>query len=172
MTGECYPEASVDNWRCEVALKSGSRVPEFRLTAGTGEVVDSRDLGGHPWVIYFYPKDHTSGCTIETRAFGRLLAEFRAAGAAVYGCSVGDVDAKRDFAASCGVPDLPLLADPDHQVAEMFGSWGPRPGGEGVHRNTFLVDSEGVVVRSWTGVQPEGHAEDVLQAVRELASSD
>ncbi len=155
-----------------MALKSGSRVPEFSLTAGTGEVVDSRELRGRPWVIYFYPKDHTSGCTIETRAFGRLLADFRAAGAAVYGCSVGDVDAKRDFAASCGAPDLPLLADPDHRVAEMFGAWGQRSGGEGVLRNTFLVDSDGVVARAWTGVQPEGHAEEVLQAVRGLATHD
>ena len=152
-----------------MALKSGAPVPEFRLTAGTGEVVDSRELVGHPWVIYFYPKDHTSGCTIETRGFGRLLPEYRALGARVYGCSVGDTAAKRDFAASCGAPDLPLLSDPDHRVAELFGSWGPRAGGEGVLRNTFLVGAQGVVLRSWTGVQPEGHAEEVLQAVRELA---
>ncbi len=94
-------------------LAVGDPVPEFELPASTGEVVSPGALRGRPWVVYFYPKDDTPGCTIETREFGRALADFDAAGVRVFGCSVGDVAAKKRFAATCDADALPLLADPD-----------------------------------------------------------
>ncbi len=151
-------------------LAVGDPVPEFELPASTGEVVSPGALRGRPWVVYFYPKDDTPGCTIETREFGRALADFDAAGVRVFGCSVGDVAAKKRFAATCDADALPLLADPDHRVAEGFGTWGERSfAGRtylGVARATFLVDAEGRVAEVWPTVTPQGHAAQVLEAAR------
>ncbi len=150
-------------------LRVGDTVPAFRLEAGTGATVDSRDLLGTRWVIYFYPKDNTPGCTIETREFGLLQSELRDRDVLVFGCSIGDAAAKKSFAVSCDAPELPLLADPDHEVAQAFGVWGPRrfAGREymGVARATFLIDPQGCVERVWEEVKPDGHARDVLTAI-------
>jgi len=151
-------------------LHKGDQVPAFRLEASTGEVVDTADLLGHRWVIYFYPKDNTSGCTIETREFARALDAFSSQGLRVFGCSVGDVAAKKSFAVSCEASDLPLLADPDHRVADGFGVWGQRKfaGREymGIARTTFLVDDRGLVEQVWEDVKPEGHAAEVLATTK------
>lgn len=150
-------------------LEPGDEVPNFALESGAGGTVESRQLRGQRWVIYFYPKDNTPGCTIETGEFGKRLPDFTAQGVKVFGCSVGDVDAKTKFAEACGAPDLPLLADPDHHVAELFGAWrtGPAPGGPagGVARVTFLVGAEGRVEAVWDSVRPAGHAAEVLTAL-------
>jgi peroxiredoxin Q/BCP len=149
-------------------LKPGDQVPDFALQAGTGQTVDTSELRGQRWVIYFYPKDNTPGCTIETGEFGRYLPEFVTREVNVFGCSVGDVDAKTKFADACGAPDLPLLADPDHQVAELFGVWKTSPDGGNssgrVARSTFLVGADGRVERVWETVNPAGHAAAVLAA--------
>ncbi len=148
-------------------LKAGDRAPDFMLQAGTGEIIDTTKLRGQRWVIYFYPADYTSGCTIETGQFGRVLGEFSKRNVKVFGCSVGGVEDKTKFAESCGVPDLPLLSDPDHQVAELFGVWAPtekHPEGR-VGRHTFLISADGKVERVWEAVVPEGHAAAVLAAV-------
>jgi len=148
-------------------LKPGDQVPEFTLAAGTGETVDTAKLRGQRWVIYFYPKDNTPGCTIETGEFGRALPEFAKHQVKVFGCSVGDVAAKAKFAEACGAPDLPLLADPDHHVAELFGVWQSspeRPSGS-VGRSTFLIGADGQVERVWETVNPAGHAAALLTAV-------
>ncbi|HVC38682.1 MAG TPA: peroxiredoxin [Candidatus Dormibacteraeota bacterium] len=148
-------------------LEPGDAVPDFSLSAGTGETVATAGMLGKRWVIYFYPKDNTPGCTIETREFGQALGDFSAHGVRVFGCSVGDVQAKAEFATACGAPDLPLLADPDHQVAELFGVWqtGPDRATGRVGRATFLVDAQGKVERVWDAVTPAGHAAAVLEAV-------
>ncbi len=152
-------------------LKVGDSIPNFSLESGTGETVVAPELRGTRWVIYFYPKDNTPGCTIETREFGKVMGELAERGVRVFGCSVGDVAAKTSFADSCGAPGLPLLADPDHAVAEAFGVWGVRKyaGQEymGIARTTFLVDAEGLVERVWTEVKPEGHAAEVVVATAE-----
>ncbi|MGC2295755.1 MAG: peroxiredoxin [Candidatus Dormiibacterota bacterium] len=147
-------------------LKPGDDVPDFRLHAGTGRTADSQALRGKRWVIYFYPKDNTPGCTIETREFGLALPEFAKQNVEVFGCSVGGVDAKTKFAEACGAPDLPLLADEDHHVAELFGVWKPNEdsgSADGrVARSTFLISQDGKVEQVWTTVQPAGHAAEVL----------
>ncbi|HUY98090.1 MAG TPA: peroxiredoxin [Verrucomicrobiae bacterium] len=156
-------------------LAVGDLVPAFDLHASTGEVVSPAALRGTRWVIFFYPKDDTPGCTIETREFGRAHADFAAAGIRVFGCSIGDIAAKRAFAAACEADDLPLLADPDHRVAEDFGSWGERPvaGGSvlGVARTTFLIGADGRVAAVWPTVTPLGHAQQVLDVARGSQSS-
>jgi peroxiredoxin Q/BCP len=154
-------------------LKPGDDVPDFRLHAGTGQVVDSQALRGKRWVIYFYPKDNTPGCTIETREFGLALPNSRKQNVEVFGCSVGGVDAKTKFAEACGAPDLPLLADEDHHVAELFGVWKPNeesasPDGR-VVRSTFLIGPRGKVEQVWETVKPAGHATEVLSAAARAA---
>jgi peroxiredoxin Q/BCP len=147
-------------------LKVGDPVPAFELKAGTGELVRSEQLRGTRWVIFFYPKDNTSGCTIETREFGQALPEFAARGVRVFGCSVGDAAAKKAFAESCDAPDLPLLADPDHEVAAEFGVWVQRKyAGNtymGITRTTFVVDPEGKIEHVFEDVKPTGHAAEVM----------
>ncbi|MGH7608799.1 MAG: peroxiredoxin [Candidatus Dormibacteria bacterium] len=151
-------------------LEVGDPVPVFQAESGGGGTVAAAGLLGSRWVIYFYPKDKTPGCTVETREFGQELPRFRAAGITLYGCSTGGVQAKRDFARACGAPDLPLLADPDHSIAEGFGVWGERRFmGKtylGVLRTTFLVGADGRVEHVWEGVEPTGHAAEVLAAAR------
>jgi thioredoxin-dependent peroxiredoxin len=146
-------------------LQPGDEVPDFSLQAGTGRTVSASELRGQRWVIYFYPKDNTPGCTIETGEFGRSLSDFTQRGVEVFGCSVGDVDAKAQFASACGAPDLPLLADTDHHVAELFGVWKSNGSSGGVARATFLVGDDGRVERVWEAVKPAGHAATVLAAV-------
>jgi peroxiredoxin Q/BCP len=150
-------------------LKRGDQAPQFELQAGTGQTIASEGLRGQRWVIYFYPKDNTPGCTIETGEFGKVLPEFARRGVQVFGCSVGGVQAKADFASACGAPDLPLLADPDHHVAEAFGVWLERERmGQtfmAVFRATFLIGADGKVEEVWDSVKPEGHAADVLAAL-------
>jgi thioredoxin-dependent peroxiredoxin len=150
-------------------LKPGDSVPDFRLQAGTGQMVDSQSMRGKRWMIYFYPKDNTPGCTIETREFGLALPDFAQQGIEVFGCSVGGVDVKTKFAEACGAPNLPLLADEDHHIAELFGVWKPSedPGSTDgrVGRSTFLVGADGKVEHVWETVQPAGHPADVLRMV-------
>ncbi|MGA8428101.1 MAG: peroxiredoxin [Candidatus Dormiibacterota bacterium] len=149
-------------------LKPGDEVPDFRLRAGTGQTVDSQALRGKRWVIYFYPKDNTPGCAIETKEFGLALPDFRKLNVEVFGCSVGGVDAKTKFAEACGAPDLPLLADEDHHVAELFGVWKPSEVSGSmdgkVARSTFLISPDGKVEQVWETVQPAGHAAEVLSS--------
>ncbi|MGH7611489.1 MAG: peroxiredoxin [Candidatus Dormibacteria bacterium] len=154
-------------------LVEGDPAPAFTAESGAGGSVSSKELLGKRWVLYFYPKDMTEGCTIETREFGVLLSKFKELGVSVFGCSVGGVKAKTKFAAACDAPDLPLLADPDHGVAEAFGVWGERRymgrAYMGVSRTTFLVDGGGKVARVWEGVTPRGHAAEVLEVARSRA---
>ncbi|MGH7640954.1 MAG: peroxiredoxin [Candidatus Dormibacteria bacterium] len=145
-------------------LQPGDSIPDFSLQAGTGATVASLRLQGQRWVLYFYPKDHTPGCTIETKEFGAAQAEFRSRGVEVFGCSDGDVAAKTAFATDCGAPDLPLLSDPDHAVASAFGTW-VDGGTREVGRSTFLIDAKGRVERVWPRVKPSGHAAEVLAAL-------
>ncbi|MFZ9282608.1 MAG: peroxiredoxin [Prochlorococcaceae cyanobacterium] len=115
------------------------------------------DLAGSWVVLYFYPKDFTSGCTLEARGFQRDLASFRAAGAQVIGVSADDPDQHASFCGSEGLT-YPLLSDPGGMVSKAYGSWIP-PFSQ---RHSFLIDPQGLLQASWTGVRPAGHSQDVL----------
>ena len=151
-------------------IEPGSKAPAFTLKDQDGRTHRLADYAGRPLVLYFYPKDDTSGCTAEACAFRDALPRFKAGKAAVLGVSILDEASKARFA---GKHDLnfPLLADADHAVADKYGVWQKRSlyGRQfmGVARTTYLIDGNGRVARRWDKVKVDGHAEAVLAAVKE-----
>ncbi len=152
-------------------IEPGKKAPSFSLPDQAGKVHTLAGYAGQPVVIYFYPKDDTPGCTKESCAFQDNLPKFKKSKAAVLGMSVLDSKSKAKFA---GKYDLtfPLLADEDHAVMEKFGVWQEKSmygrNYMGVARTTYLIGSDGKVVKRWDGVKVDGHADDVLAAVQAL----
>jgi peroxiredoxin Q/BCP len=115
------------------------------------------DFRGHWLVLYFYPRDFTSGCTLEARGFQRDLAEFSAREAAVVGVSADDGESHASFCGSEGLA-FPLLSDRDGRISRRYGSWiAPYS-----QRHTFLIDPQGTLRHRWTAVRPGGHSQEVL----------
>ena len=143
----------------------------FSLPDQDGKTHSLKDYAGQPLVLYFYPKDDTPGCTTEACAFRDNLPEFTKGRAAVFGISILDEKSKAKFAAKHDL-NYPLLADADHAVAEKYGVWQEksRYGRKymGIVRTTYLIGPDGKVARRWDTVKVDGHAEEVLAAVREL----
>ena len=121
------------------------------------------DLAGQWLVVYFYPKDFTSGCTLEARGFQRDLQAFAAAGCQVIGISADDPDQHASFCGSEGLT-YPLLSDPGGTVSRAYGSWIP-PFSQ---RHTFLIDPQGVLQARWSAVRPAGHSQEVLAELKRL----
>ena len=153
------------------SLGPGDPAPDFALPDQDGIVRRLSEQTGRMTVIYFYPKDSTPGCTTEACSFRDADRELRAEGATVWGISPQDARSHARFRDEQGLP-FPLLVDADHAVADAYGTWieKSRYGRTywGVARSTFLVDPDGRVARVWEKVKPEGHAEEVLAALREL----
>jgi thioredoxin-dependent peroxiredoxin len=151
-------------------LKPGSNAPEFSLPADDGKTVALKDLRGTPVVLYFYPKDDTPGCTKEACQFRDSWKDVEQAGAVVLGVSPDSVTSHEKFKQKYNLP-FPLLADVDHQVATAYGAWGEKSRYgrtyQGILRTTFLINREGRVARVFENVKPEGHAAEVLAALRE-----
>jgi peroxiredoxin Q/BCP len=149
-------------------IDPGKKAPAFRLKDQTGETRSLSDFEGRPVVLYFYPKDDTPGCTAESCAFESNLPGFKAGKAAVLGVSILDDKSKARFANKHGLT-FPLLADPDHEVAEKYGVWQQkmRYGRKymGIVRTTYLIGPDGKVQRRWDNVKVDGHAEEVLGAL-------
>lgn len=149
--------------------KAGSKAPPFRLESDTGGKVALKDFTGQPVVLYFYPKDDTSGCTAEACGFRDAWDEVRAAGAVVLGVSPDGVESHRKFRGKYDLP-FPLLADPDHAVAEAYGVWGEKSmyGRKyfGILRTTFVIDPSGRITKVFEKVKPKGHAAEVLAVLR------
>lgn len=143
-------------------------LPRFRLPASDGSVVSDETLRGRPVVLYFYPKDNTSGCTLEGQEFARLHPRFVKAGVAVYGVSRDSVRSHERFAAKHGFP-FALIADENEELCRAFDVIRPKTmygkPVRGIERSTFLYDAEGRLVQEWRKVKPEGHAAEVLEAV-------
>jgi peroxiredoxin Q/BCP len=144
--------------------------PEFSLTAGDGSQVSLKDYRGKWVVLYFYPKDFTSGCTLEARNFQRDLSKYEQAGAIVLGVSVDTAQSHKDFCAKEGL-NFKLLADPDAQVSTKYGSVMDYKGSKMAARNTFLIDPQGKVAKVYTSVKPAEHSEQVLKDLAELKKS-
>jgi len=149
----------------------GQPAPAFSLQAvgadgPAGTPLDLGSFAGHWLVLYFYPRDFTSGCTLEARGFQRDLAAFQAHGAAVAGISADDGESHESFCGSEGLA-FPLLSDPDGAVSRRYGSWIPPYS----QRHTFLVDPEGTLRQVWTAVRPAGHSAEVLAALEALQGS-
>jgi peroxiredoxin Q/BCP len=152
-------------------IEPGQKAPAFSLNDQHGKTHRLADYAGTPVVLYFYPKDDTPGCTAESCAFRDNLPKFKAGKAVVLGVSILDEKSKAAFADKYSLT-FPLLADKDHAVADAYGAWQERSmyGRKfmGVARTTYLIGADGKVARRWDKVKVDGHAEEVLEAVRAL----
>lgn len=160
-------------------IEPGRKAPAFSLKDQAGTTHKLADYAGRPVVLYFYPKDDTSGCTAEACAFRDALPRFKPSKAAVLGVSILDTKSKAKFAAKHDL-NFPLLADdavdelgkPAPKIAEKYGVWAEKSmyGRRymGIERTTYLIDADGKVVRRWDKVKVPGHAEEVLAAINEL----
>ena len=152
-------------------LRDGDLAPDFELISDAGERVKLSGLRGRPVVVYFYPKDDTSGCTIEAKDFSRLAPDFGTAGIEVLGVSPDSVESHQKFRSKHDL-SVRLAADPDRVAATAYGVWTQKSmygrTYMGIERSTFLIDKAGRLARSWRKVKVPGHAEDVLAAARAL----
>ena len=151
--------------------QDGDKAPDFELATDSGETLALSRLKGKPVVLYFYPKDDTSGCTAEAKDFSRLAPDFRKAGVEVIGVSPDSVDSHAKFRRKYDLA-IKLAADADKAVANAYGVWVEKSmyGRKymGVERSTFLIDKAGRIAKSWRKVKVPGHAEEVLAAVQAL----
>ena len=148
----------------------GKPAPDFSLTTGDGSQVSLKDFKGKWVVLYFYPKDFTSGCTMEAHNFQRDLAKYEGAGAVILGVSVDTAQSHKDFCAKEGL-NFKLLADPDAKVSTEYGSVMDYKGSKLAARNTFIINPKGEVAKVYTGVKPAEHSEQVLKDLDELKKS-
>ena len=152
-------------------VNAGDPAPAFNLPDADMMMTDSADLAGKPYVIYFYPKDDTPGCTMEGLEFSDLLDDFAAVGAMVIGVSKDTCVSHAAFRDKHGI-SVQLLADVEGQLCDAYGVWQEKEkNGEkkmGIVRSTFVVDGEGVVRHALYDVKPKGHAEQMLELVRAL----
>jgi len=150
--------------------KLAAKVKTFKAPSTDGEF-NLADAKGKPLVLYFYPKDMTSGCTVESREFALLHDRFRRAGAIVLGISRDSLKSHEKFREKESLP-FHLLSDPDEKLCQLFdvirekSLYGRKY--LGIERSTFLIDSQGVLRREWRKVKVAGHAQEVLDAVRSL----
>jgi peroxiredoxin Q/BCP len=154
-----------------MSLAQGDEAPAFALASDGGGKVSSGDFKGKPFVLYFYPKDDTSGCTKEAIAFTERLPDFKKLGVAVIGVSPDGVAAHDKFKAKYGL-GFALGADVDKAVCQAYGVWLEKSmyGRKymGVDRSTFLVGRDGRIARVWRKVKVPGHVDEVLEAARTL----
>lgn len=152
-------------------LEDGDRAPDFELPGDGGEKLDLARFKGRLVVLYFYPKDGTSGCTTEAKDFSRLAPDFRKAGVEVIGLSPDSAESHRKFRKKHDLT-VQLAADEDKAVAQAYGVWVEKSmyGRKfmGVERSTFLIDKSGRIAKSWRKVKVPGHAQEVLAAAKAL----
>jgi thioredoxin-dependent peroxiredoxin len=153
-------------------LSVGDRAPEFKTKDQDGETVSLKDFKGKKVVLYFYPKDDTPGCTKEACSFRDGFGAFRRRKIEVLGVSVDDERSHKKFAEKFSLP-FRLLADPDKKVVKAYGVWGEKNmyGRKymGTNRVTYVIDEKGKVAAVWPKVKPEGHAEEILEAITSRA---
>jgi thioredoxin-dependent peroxiredoxin len=146
---------------------AGTTAPDFSLTTNEGKPASLKDFHGKWIVLYFYPKDFTSGCTMEAHNFQRDLAKFEQANAVILGVSVDSAESHKDFCAKEGL-NFKLLSDTDAAVSTKYGSVKEYNGAKLSARNTFIIDPEGKIVKVFTGVHPDVHSEEVLAELAKL----
>lgn len=146
---------------------AGSPAPAFSLPNQEGAQVSLDQFKGKWIVLYFYPKDFTSGCTVEAHNFQRDLDKYTQKNAVILGISVDDVDSHKGFCAKEGL-NFKLLADSNHAVVEKYGSVMEYKGMTLAARNTFLIDPSGVIRKVYLKVDPQNHSEEVLADLGQL----
>jgi peroxiredoxin Q/BCP len=154
-----------------MTLQVGDMAPDFSLPAAGGREVRLSALRGRKVVLYFYPKDDTSGCTLEAKDFQALNGDFSAAGTEVVGMSPDPVRSHDKFASKYGLA-FTLLSDEGKDTLQAYGVWAQKSmygrSYMGVERTTFLIDRDGKVARIWSKVKVPGHAQEVLEAASAL----
>ena len=152
-------------------IVEGRKAPAFRLKDQDEAWVASKDLAGQPYVLYFYPKASTPGCTTETCDFRDAIEDFEDLGYQILGASADAPARQKKFAEKHGIT-FPLLCDTEQKLAEAYGVWQEKKlYGKtfmGIVRSTFLVDAEGKVARIWRKVKVKGHVDEVRTAAEEL----
>ena len=148
-------------------IREGQSVPIFQLSDADGNTVKSNEFKGKKFVIYFYPKDFTPGCTVEADEFSRDYKKFQKAGIEIIGISKDDSESHKKFCEKMKIPYI-LLADTKTEVSKLFGVWGKKNfmGKEymGIKRSTFLVNEDGKIFKVFEKVKPKGHSKEVLEA--------
>jgi peroxiredoxin Q/BCP len=154
-------------------INEGDKAPAIQAAASNGSTIDLSSPGG-PLVLYFYPKDDTSGCTREAQDFTALAGDFKKAGVKVVGVSRDAMKSHDKFIAKYEL-SVPLVSDEDGRISSAFGTWVEKSmyGRKymGMERATYLIGPDGRVLRAWRKVKVPNHAQDVLEAARELASA-
>ena len=146
-------------------IKIGIEAPDFTLEAHDGKSYTLSTLRGKKVLLYFYPKDNTSGCTCEAEAFRDAIAEYKKKKTLVFGISTDSIVSHKKFAEKFALP-FPLLSDEKKKVVKLYGVWGKKKmmgrEYEGIHRMSFLIDEKGMVERVYATVKPKEHASEVL----------
>lgn len=157
-----------------MSIEEGAAAPPFSMAASGGRTVSLTAMKGKPFVLYFYPKADTPGCTKEAQAFQEALPELGAMGLDVIGVSKDSVKALDKFAEKYGLA-FPLASDPEGAVVEAYGAWVEKSmygkSYMGIDRRTVLIDKAGTVVRLWPKVRVPGHAAEVLGAAKALVAA-
>jgi thioredoxin-dependent peroxiredoxin len=152
-----------------MVLSAGNQAPQFELKDSQGDVHKLSDYQGQTFVLYFYPKDDTTGCTKEACSFRDSYQDFRDAGVEVIGVSPDSEESHTKFINKYDLPFI-LLSDPEHKVCEAFGVWGLKKfmGREydGVYRTTFIIGPDGEIKHVFENVKPSEHSQEVLEVVR------
>jgi peroxiredoxin Q/BCP len=152
-------------------LEVGSKAPEFDLPIDGGGTLSSADLAGQVYVLYFYPRDNTSGCTTEACDFRDNWARVTATGATVIGVSKDSVKSHDKFKAKHDLP-FPLISDTDKTLHADYGAWGIKKmygkEVEGTIRSTFIVGTDGTILAAWPKVRVKGHVDAVLDKLAEI----
>ena len=149
---------------------AGTAAPTFKLVTNEGKEASLADFKGQWVVLYFYPKDFTSGCTLEAHNFQRDLAKYEAAKAVILGVSLDTAESHKDFCTKEGL-NFKLLADTDAKVSEQYGSIMDYEGKQYSARNTFIIDPQGKIAKVFVKVNPAAHSEEVLAALATLQKS-
>ena len=144
--------------------QAGQTAPNFTLPSQDGSKISLDSFRGKWVVLYFYPKDMTTGCTIEAHNFQQDISKYQQLDAVVVGVSVDSTDSHKEFCAKEGL-SFKLLSDQDKTVVAQYGSMGDHNGMKMAKRNTFLIDPHGKIVQVWTAVNPQQHSEQVLAAL-------
>jgi peroxiredoxin Q/BCP len=154
-------------------IAEGDRAPDLDIETSDGRIINL-SKPGEPLVLYFYPKDDTSGCTREAQDFTTLAADFQKAGVAVVGVSRDAMKKHEKFIAKYDLA-VPLASDEDGAISDAFGTWVEKSmyGRKymGMERSTFLIGTDGRVLKTWRKVKVPGHAEEVLEVARKQAAA-
>lgn len=156
-----------------MSVPENTQAPDFNLPDENGDLRTLAEFRGKPVVLYFYPKDDTSGCTTEACNFRDDYSVYHKNGVVILGVSPDNAQSHAKFKNKYTLP-FTLLADEGHKVCDLYGVWGPKKmmgrEYEGVHRTTFLIGPDGKIIKVFEGVKPDGHSAQVLEALKEVSA--